>query len=117
MSRPTLLAAALAILGLAGGASVPVLLDRERTWRDEAAALRGQHDPARLAADSLRDATDATRRTLVAARLRAASRAEATLHLELQRDSGRLLLVRDGIELRRMPVRLTGPLPPVGVRA
>lgn len=116
MTPRTLLVVLLVAAGLAGGAATPWLLARERAWLGEAAALRGQRAPAAAAVDSLVGLTDSVRATLVTARIRAASRSEATLHLELQRDSGVLLLVRDGLELRRMRVRLEGAPPDRGVR-
>jgi hypothetical protein len=116
MAPRTVLLALLVAAGLAGGAATPWLLARERTWLGEAAALRGQRAPAEAAVDSLVGLTDSVRATLVTARIRAASRAEATLHLELQRDSGVLLLVRDGLELRRMRIRVDGAPPERGVR-
>ena len=116
MTSRTIVTALLVVAGLAGGAATPWLLARERAWAGEAAALRGQRAPAAAAVDSLVGLTDSARATLVTARLRAASRAEATLHLELQRDSGVMLLLRDGLELRRMRVRLVGTPSERGVR-
>ncbi|MCU0619626.1 MAG: hypothetical protein MUF40_06980, partial [Gemmatimonadaceae bacterium] len=66
--------------------------------------------------DSLVGLTDAVRATLVAERIRAASRAESTLHLALDRRGGVLALVRDGVTLRRMAVRIDGAAPEPGVR-
>lgn len=113
-TRPVVLA--LVAAGLAGGAAVPWLLARERAWLAEAAALRGQAAPAQATLDSLVGLTDSVRRRLVTARVRAASRGEPSLHLELQRDSGVLVLLRDGIELRRMRAVLLGEAPSPGVR-
>ena len=116
MSRRVLVVVLLAV-GLAGGAAVPWLLAESRALAAETAALRGRRAPAAAALDSLVGLTDAVRATLVAERIRAASRAESTLHLALDREAGTLLLVRDGLALRRMAVRVDGRVPEPGVRS
>ncbi len=115
-ARPVAGLVALAILAATAGAAVPLLRVQREAFLRETADIRREAGRVAPVRDSLRQVTATLQATLALETARATAREEPKLHLVIAVDSGTVVLMRDGIALRRMPARFTGSAPERGVQ-